>query len=321
MSLLIGLALVAALVAGGVFGAKRGLLLVGLEILSFSIATLVALGLYQPIGQGLVNWLRIDASLGNVAGFVIVWSLSEVGAAALIRFKVLPHLHHHLKPTKLRMLTGGVLNVVKVAAILTLALILIKLSPLPQDIKRTITKAPVASSLLAATTGISRTAFGPLGRDFAASLNVFTVTSEPESDKRVDLGFTASGTPAPALEDQMLGLINKERTAAGLRPLTLNVEARAVARAYSVDMLAHGYFSHQGLDGSSPFDRMRKGNVSFKNAGENLALAPTLQLAHDGLMKSPGHRANILSPKFKAVGIGIIDAGPNGLMVTQDFTD
>jgi len=45
--------------------------------------------------------------------------------------------------------------------------------------------------------------------------------------------------------------------------------------------------------------------VSFRTAGENLALAPTVQIAHTGLMNSPGHRANILHSQFGRVGIGI----------------
>jgi uncharacterized protein YkwD len=55
--------------------------------------------------------------------------------------------------------------------------------------------------------------------------------------------------------------------------------------------------------------------------GENLAYAPNLELAHTGLMNSEGHRANILSPDFNKVGIGIEDGGVYGLMVTQVFSN
>lgn len=60
-------------------------------------------------------------------------------------------------------------------------------------------------------------------------------------------------------------------------------------------------------------------NIRFVVAGENLALAQNLLLAHDGLMNSPGHRANILREAFGRVGIGILDGGIYGLMVTQKF--
>ena len=84
-------------------------------------------------------------------------------------------------------------------------------------------------------------------------------------------------------------------------------------------MFARGYFAHDTPEGRSPFDRMHEGGVSFQTAGENLALAPTLQVAHNGLMNSPGHRANILGRDFGRVGIGILDGGMRGLMVTQNF--
>jgi uncharacterized protein YkwD len=117
----------------------------------------------------------------------------------------------------------------------------------------------------------------------------------------------------------MLEMLNAERTRRGLRPLHPDPALTQVARAHSRDMLARGYFSHTSPDHADPFDRLRLAHVAFLTAGENLALAPDLQTAHDGLMNSPGHRANILRPQFGRVGIGVLDAGRHGLMVTQDF--
>jgi len=71
----------------------------------------------------------------------------------------------------------------------------------------------------------------------------------------------------------------------------------------------------------SPFDRMRQGGARFRAAGENIALAPTVEVAHNGLMNSPGHRENILNPAFGRVGIGVEDGGLHGKMFTQNFTD
>jgi uncharacterized protein YkwD len=46
-----------------------------------------------------------------------------------------------------------------------------------------------------------------------------------------------------------------------------------------------------------------------------------LELAHINLMNSPGHRANILQPSFGRLGIGILDGGFYGLMISQEFRD
>ena len=117
----------------------------------------------------------------------------------------------------------------------------------------------------------------------------------------------------------MLELVNSERIAARLHPLAPDPELTEVARRHSADMFARGYFAHVTPEGRDPFERMREAKVGFLAAGENLALAPTVQVAHTGLMNSPGHRANILRPQFGRVGIGIMDGGIHGLMVTQDF--
>jgi uncharacterized protein YkwD len=84
-------------------------------------------------------------------------------------------------------------------------------------------------------------------------------------------------------------------------------------------MLRRGYFSHYTPEGHDPFYRIRAAKIPFRTAGENLALAPTLPMAHEGLMNSPGHRANILQKSFGRVGIGIMAGGPHRLMVTQNF--
>lgn len=130
-------------------------------------------------------------------------------------------------------------------------------------------------------------------------------------------------------EVEVLELLNAARAEAGLDPLEPREDVREVARAHSLDMYVRGYFAHEtpecrgeGPDAegcADPFDRMRAAGISYDFAGENLALAPTPQQAHDGLMRSPGHRANILHPDYTHVGIGVY-RGPYGLMVTQNFT-
>jgi uncharacterized protein YkwD len=99
----------------------------------------------------------------------------------------------------------------------------------------------------------------------------------------------------------------------------MDPELIPVARAHSADMFARGYFSHYTPEGEDPFERMKDADIRFRTAGENLALAPTLQLAHTGLMNSPGHRENILNPNFGRVGIGILSGGRRGIMVSQEF--
>jgi uncharacterized protein YkwD len=122
-------------------------------------------------------------------------------------------------------------------------------------------------------------------------------------------------------EKQMFALINKERRSRGIYELVFSEELAEVGRRHCKDMFAKGYFSHYSPEGASPFDRMQHINLNFNYAGENLALAPNVNLAMKGLMQSIGHRDNILSGNFKKVGIGVIDGGIYGEMFCQEFSD
>ena len=158
--------------------------------------------------------------------------------------------------------------------------------------------------------------------DEAVRHTMNSLTVNPNSNKKVPLGFTyTKAEPRPFLEIKMLELVNKERAKEGLPALRPDPELTLVARAHSRDMFVKGYFAHNTPDGKTPFDRMRTAGVNFNTAGENLALAQTLEIAHTNLMNSPGHRANILHPSFGRLGIGVLDGGFYGLMISQEFRD
>lgn len=156
--------------------------------------------------------------------------------------------------------------------------------------------------------------------DEAIRQTINSLTVQPGSDEKINLTFKVDdATPKPNYENEMLQMINEERQKRGLKPLVADPEMQHVARAHSQDMFAKGYFAHDDLSGKDPFDRIRAANIQFATAGENLALAQTVQIAHVNLMNSPGHRANILNPTFGRVGIGILDGGFYGLMISQEF--
>lgn len=158
--------------------------------------------------------------------------------------------------------------------------------------------------------------------DEAVRQTMNSLTVNPSSNETVKLHFTYDKpVPRPNLEARMLELVNAERAKEGIAPLEADPEQTQVARAHSKDMFARGYFAHENPDGESPFDRMKKAGVKFYTAGENLALAQTLEIAHRNLMNSPGHRANIMNPAFGRLGIGVMDGGFYGLMISQEFRD
>jgi uncharacterized protein YkwD len=156
--------------------------------------------------------------------------------------------------------------------------------------------------------------------DSAVNRTINNLTVDPSTTKEVKLSFKVDDAkPRPDLEAKMLELVNAERAKENLLPLKADPELVPVARAHSQDMFSRSYFSHVTPEGKTPADRIRASNVRFLTAGENLALGPTLRICHQGLMNSPGHRANILRPSYGRLGIGILDGGRYGLMITQNF--
>lgn len=108
-----------------------------------------------------------------------------------------------------------------------------------------------------------------------------------------------------SIEQQVLDLVNKERTANGLSTLILNVEVSKVAQMKSEDMRDKNYFSHTSPTYGSPFDMLKKFNVNYTYAGENIAKGQkTPEAVVNAWMNSEGHRANILNPNYTQMGIG-----------------
>ena len=310
--------LLALVVAFGVWqGWQRGLLLGMLDLVRWVGGLLFALRFYQPVARWMGPRVSWDEAWDEPAAFL----LTAVAAGLVIQVvgqsllgRVSEQTHRGTVNRTLGMipgLAGGLIS----AAILASLLLAV---PLPEAARESARQSALADRLTAYTNRFEDQLAPVFNEAIQQTLNRLTI--RPESNERVDLGFKVESVrPRPDLEAQMLELVNRERVAAGLNPLAPDPELTEVARAHSTDMFARGYFAHVSPDGLDPFERMQRAGVTFRTAGENLALAPTVRVAHTGLMNSPGHRANILRPAFGRLGIGIMDGGYRGIMVSQEF--
>ena len=112
-------------------------------------------------------------------------------------------------------------------------------------------------------------------------------------------------------ESELLRLTNLERNKQGLASLTLSSQLTKSARVHATDMATNGYFSHTGLNGSTPWDRAKANGYTYSFIGENIAAgSPTPEGTINQWMNSPGHRRNILNPNFREIGFGYANA-PN----------
>lgn len=131
---------------------------------------------------------------------------------------------------------------------------------------------------------------------------------KPTPNENTNTGSTSNGKHSlSAAEIQMVELVNKERQAAGLKPLQIDVDLAYVARVKSQDMNDNKYFSHNSPTYGSPFEMMTKFGIKYRGAAENIAKNSSLQGAHTSLMNSSGHRANIMNPNYTHIGIGIVN--------------
>lgn len=134
--------------------------------------------------------------------------------------------------------------------------------------------------------------------------------------------FLLSGNAFADFESDVIDLVNAERAAQGLHPLSYDQRLAAAARDHSEDMGLQGYFSHTSLDGRTVADRITAAGYSYNTYGENIAAGySTPQDVIDGWMSSSGHRANILNSNFCDIGVGYVylTNSPYGHYWTQDF--
>jgi len=299
-------------------GYRRGFVHGVLDLAGWVLSLLAGLRYYEPLAQ----WLgpRVDL-WSEVWDRPVAFILIAVGVGVVVQvigYSLLVRLPEDLRERRVNRVLGvipGFINGLIIVAIISALLLAI---PLNEGLSERTRDSALVNRLAVYAEQLEGELRPVFGDAIARSLNLLTI--RPDSNERVELPFKVENPrPRPDLEKQMLDLVNKERQANGLNPLAPDPELTEVARAHSADMFARGYFAHDTPEGLSPFDRMRAANVHFATAGENLALAPTLMVAHTGLMNSPGHRANILRPQFGRVGIGVLDGGMRGLMISQEF--
>jgi uncharacterized protein YkwD len=308
--------LIAVLLFAAWLGWRRGFVLGSLDLLTWAGSIAIGYSLYPYTAQLLDRFFALGVWLLPLA-FIITTLFARliIGFVCRRLLHIIPDNTHHDTVNRFFGMIPGTINGLIYATII--AALLLSL-PLKDSITRETRQSLIASKLSIQAEWANKKLAPVFDQAVRQTMNSLTVS--PSSHEEVKLHFTEDNPEVrPDLEAKMLELVNRERTKAGLAALKADPEETLVGRAHSKDMFVRGYFAHENPDGKSPFDRMRAANLKFTTAGENLALAQTLEIAHRNLMNSPGHRANIMNPSFGRVGIGIMDGGFYGLMISQEF--
>ena len=297
-------------------GYRRGFLKLAWELFGLIVAFLFALKFYPPLSDIMINSFNISSLYSKPIAFLGIWFIVQ-GIFYLIGRLIAYYTPSDFKSSIINHYMGLIPAMIKGVIFISVILILFLIIPINVKIKEAINNSFFGGNLIKVVAKVENQIAKVFTNDSGESLSALTNQNQDESSK---LNFSTTDiTIVSDQELEMLDMVNSERAKAGLQPLKENILVRNVARSQSRDMLIRGYFSHNSPTGQGLKERLTLANVNFVAAAENIALAPTVDLAQIGLMNSPKHKANILDPTFTQVGIGILDAGPYGLMVTQDF--
>jgi len=302
----------------------RGFVREAMDLVALVVGVILAFRLAPAVGAVVSSMAGISVVTGRVVGGSIVFFGVGIGAAfataAIERKFRLPGLNLVNRAGGAGLaLTWGVFLA---TLITTVAVIL----PLPQAAADQLDRSAI-TRVLTEPGGTPQEVFAHLAGDriVEALINLRKVFGA----RRVVIGpgevVAIPAATADEIRDdptdarRIFDRLNQARVDAGLDPLAWSDALAAVGHGHAVEMYLDGYFAHESPKTGDVGDRLAAVGITFRVAGENLALAATADDVHDGLMESPAHRANILGADYRRVGIAVV-AGPLGLMTVQVFT-
>jgi uncharacterized protein YkwD len=313
-------AAVLVLVAFGAWsGYRAGFVATTYSLASWILAAAAAIAFEGPVAKLIDPLVHLPRQVETTIAFVGLIALVEMLFAATAYVAVRPIVAAIRRgavdlPDRVLGIVPSVARTLFIVAVLVLA---VEALPISSEIK-----AAVEGSRTARIVNDQVETYQPQIASFTSQLGggPLLVTKLGEEDtQKLDLPDGLALSPDPVAEKELFDLVNQERTQRGLAALVWDLRLVPVARAHSEEMFKLKYFGHQSPVSGSPFDRLKAAGIAYSRAGENLAYAQSVAVAHEGLMDSEGHRENILRPEFTHLGVGVMNAGLYGRMFVQLF--
>ncbi len=307
-------------------GYRTGLVGGLLNLLATIAAFVLSTVFYPYLGGFLESKFNFNENISPIIGFIICLVLLEFTLSFLLTFlysKIAPLYKKSKTIAKVDKYLGVIPSVLVGLFLVSVLMVLVLVLPVKSWLRTPVQESwwgqNVASRGISQIQRIEKI----LNRvPYKNLVYVLTPTNSVSEDiQELNLPENIVLNEDPGSEKEMFDLVNKERKASGLNQLKFSNALAAVGRAHCSDMFKRNYFSHYTIEGKSPFDRIQEALIDYIAAGENLAYAPSVPIAHQGLMNSPGHRENILRAEFGTLGVGVIDGGINGKMFCQEFTN
>jgi uncharacterized protein YkwD len=317
---LIDIAIVLLLLAA-IWGGYRSGFIATTYGLATWVVSFAAAVVFQVQAARLVENFGVSLATAQPIGFIVVLVLVEALFSIAGFFALTPIVRavHRVRAIET---VDRVLGTIPAAAralfVMAIVLAAVVVSPVSSDVKALVESSRIARGLIDQISALQPT-LANLSGQVGETVPLFVTKLGEDQREELDLPSDLQLSADPVAERQMFDLVNDERTAVGLAKLQWDDRLLPVARQHSEEMFRLKYFAHQSPVSGSPFDRLKAANITYARAGENLAYAQSVSVAHRGLMQSQGHRENILRPEFTHIAIGVISAGPYGRMFTQMF--
>lgn len=300
---------------------NSGLIFTLIELCGFLLSLFISYNTYDFFAGPLAQIFSLPRGYATVLGFFSAWTITELVFFFLAHFllrNIISKMRNHVVDVAL----GYTFGLIQGAVVFLFFISLVFGLPVRGSVKQDILNSQVGPFFVNLSRYSESRVKEVLGSAANETLNFLTI--KPASNESVNLGFTVAQNQIhfdSFSEQTMFTLVNKERRNQGQSSLVFDSRLQTVAENYARFMLVNGFFSHTSLDETTAADRVQKAGINYTQLGENLAFAPDVYIAHQGLMNSPGHRRNILSPDFGKVGIGVADGGVYGKMFVQLFSD
>lgn len=305
-------------------GWLRGFVKESMDLIGLVLGIVAAFRLSPEMGEFLSGWTGLDDSPARLIGGIVVFLLVGIGASVGAHYLGRAMNRPGLRASNRALGAGLALGWGWFLATLILSVLLVL--PLPDRYVVAMENSVLTDTLTNPELSTQRTFHAIAGDSVLESLLSLQriVGSKQviiEDDETLELRAIERSELAasPDVAAEIFELLNRARIDEGLDPLAWSDGLTPVGEAHAFEMYTQGYFSHVSPITGSVGDRATQAGLTYRLVGENLALAASPHMVHDGLMNSPGHRENILRTEFRRVGIGVVD-GPLGLMVVQVFS-
>ena len=209
---------------------------------------------------------------------------------------------------------------------------------MPEALKDAAYRASTAFSINISGDGIAEKAGAMLARQYCAQISKIELADVGlyREDRHVWIVLAAPFAPqvsmaADAAAQRVLALVNEARAQArscgkkafkAARPVKWSQLLADISARHAGDMAKNSYFSHTGLDGSTPAVRVTRGGYKFRATGENIAAGQTTpDEAVAGWIKSPPHCENLMNPVYTEMGVAfaVNRASDMGVYWAQTF--